>query len=104
MKSLRDHEGYLIMDHSQTEGVPDEVVVRLGLPAGAGKGVFETATFTCSHCQTVVIINPDRKRQRAYCRGCNHLLCDPCGAERALTGVCRTFEQKIDLFLASKGD
>jgi hypothetical protein len=99
VKSLRSHEGYLMIDHSQTMGVPDEVVVSQGLPAGAGKGLFEAPTFTCSHCQTIVIINPNRTRERAYCRGCDHLLCDPCGAERAKTFKCRTYNQLVDEYL-----
>jgi hypothetical protein len=95
-KSLREHEGYLMMDHRQSAPVPDSIVIANGLPAGAGRGLFESATYTCSHCQTVVILNPDRKRERSYCRGCNHLICDPCAAIRAQTLTCKTFEQVID--------
>jgi len=88
-----------MMDHSQTIGIPDELVIQCGLPLGSGKGLFEAPSFTCKHCQSVVVMNPNRQRERAYCRGCDHLLCDACGAERALTGQCKTFDQKIDEFL-----
>lgn len=99
MRRLQDLEGYLLIDNRASPGVPDEVNQEFDLPVGAGRGVFECATFTCSHCQRVVIINPKRNRERAYCRGCDHLLCDGCGAERARTGLCRTFKQVIDEIL-----
>jgi hypothetical protein len=104
IKSLRSHEGYLMLDHTNNQGIPDELVVASGLPLGAGKGLFEAPTFTCHHCQTIVIINPNRTRERAYCRGCDHLLCDACGAERARTGKCRPFNQVIDEYLTSIGE
>jgi hypothetical protein len=96
MTSLRSHEGELLLDHSDSPGISDEDAVLAGLPIGAGRRRFEAPTYTCSHCQYVVILNPKRNRDRAYCRGCDHLLCDACGAERARTGVCRTFKQLID--------
>jgi hypothetical protein len=100
MRSLRDTEGYFMLDHRHADPVPDPDVHRAGLPPGAGRGLFEAPTFTCSHCQRVVVMNPDRKRERAYCRGCDHLLCDDCGAIRAKTGVCKTWKQVIDELMA----
>lgn len=102
MKSLRDHEGYLCIDHRNSPGVPDEIAVPMGLPIGSGKGVFEAPTFTCKHCQSVGIIDPKRKNGMAYyCKGCSHLICDVCGAEKVRTGVCKTFDQRVDEFLNS---
>jgi hypothetical protein len=98
--SLRSHEGYFMLDHTQTENVPDSLVISVGLPAGAGKGLFEAPTYTCSHCQAIVVLNPKRNRERAYCRGCDHNICDGCGAIRAQTGKCKTFKQVIDEILA----
>lgn len=98
-RNLRSHEGYFVMDHRASPGVPDQVIVAAGLPVGAGRGVFEAPTFTCKHCQTVVIMNPDRKRERAYCRGCDHLICDACGSVRAQSGECKTFDRVIDEML-----
>ncbi len=89
-----------MMDHRHAEPVPDEAIRQAGLPDGAGRGLFEAPSFTCSHCNRVVIMNPDRKRERAYCRGCDHLICDECGAKRAATGECKTFKQVVDEFLA----
>ena len=103
MNTLRSHEGYLLIDHRNSPGVPDSLAVPLGLPPGAGCGVFEAPTYTCKHCQRVVVMNPDRKRARAYCRGCDHLICDPCGAIRAVTFECRTFDQVIDQHLQNLG-
>lgn len=89
-----------MMDHRESPGVPDELVVKSELPAGAGKGLFEAPSYTCKHCQRIVVMNPKRNRERAYCRGCDHLICDDCGAERARTGLCRTFDQVVDEMLA----
>lgn len=56
----------------------------------------EVPTYTCSHCQAVVVLNPARKRERTHCMGCNHLICDNCAAIKAQTSVCRTFAQIVD--------
>lgn len=96
MLSQRQQEGYLLLDHRHTMGVPDEVVVANGLPVGSGRGLFEAPTYTCSHCQTVVVMNPDRKRERVHCRGCDHLICDACGVAKAAGAKCRTMKQVID--------
>lgn len=95
--SKRSHEGYLLVDNRGGPGISDEAMLQQGLPVGSGRGVFEAPTYTCSHCQTVVIINPLRSRERSYCPKCDHYLCDNCGAVRALNGgQCRTFRQIIE--------
>lgn len=63
---------------------------------GATKGFFEAPTFGCSHCQAVVVMNPLRNRERAYCTGCDRYLCDNCGAARAKTGICLPYIKFID--------
>ena len=106
MNSLRSHEGYFLMDHRNSPGVPDSVVVQEGLLPGAGRGVFESATFTCSHCQVVVVLNPDRSRDRGYCRKCDHLICDGCETAKAASGGdCNSFKRLVDVLLnnAAKG-
>lgn len=82
----RAHEGELFMDHRASPGLPEEWVrkymPRLD-PRLVGEGtVFEAPTMGCAHCQTVVIMNPDRKRSRAYCFQCNRYICDTCDAAR----------------------
>jgi hypothetical protein len=67
-----------------------------GLPPEAAKGVFEAPTYTCSHCQVVVVLNPKRSRERAYCRRCDHYICDACGALRGLGQPCVTYKQIVD--------
>jgi hypothetical protein len=96
MKSKRSNEGYLLLDNRNGPGIPDEMMVRQGLPPGSGRGVFEAPTYTCSHCNAVVILNPNRQRERAYCRGCDHYICDACGIERALRMRCKTWAQRVD--------
>lgn len=100
LNSQRRHEGYLLIDNRVNEGIPDEVVrAAFGsdMPAFAGRGLFEAATYNCSHCQGLVVINPLRTRERAYCTGCDRRLCDGCGAIRAASGgECRNFERVIE--------
>ena len=97
-KSKRSNEGYLMLDHSNSPGLDEKVIHEMGddLPLNAGRGKFEAPTYTCSHCQTVSILNPLRKRERVYCTGCDHYICDTCGAIRVKTGKCKTFLQIAD--------
>jgi hypothetical protein len=98
MKSKRSHEGYLMIDNRESPGVSDEIGLAISpkLPLGFGKGMFEAPTVTCSHCQTVVVLNPGRTRDRPYCAKCDHYICDICSGVMAYTGVCKTFEQIIN--------
>src|SRR6202142_218659 len=96
MLTKRSLEGYMLMDNSQSPGVPDSVMVRDGLPRGSGFIKFESATITCSHCETVVILNPDRSRPKGYCKGCDHYLCDNCEAKRFLGEPCYPWKARIE--------
>ncbi len=90
-------DGYLMIDHRATYmPVPEDVLRQCNLPPQAGKGLFETRTYTCSHCEYIVIMNPERTRERAYCRGCDSYICDACGAKRALDFTCKTYKQIAD--------
>lgn len=89
MLSKRSQEGYLQIDHRACAGVTD-------LPVQSGQN-FESATITCSHCQRVVVLNPDRSRSRGYCPKCDHYVCDECEVSRVASGgICRPFKQVID--------
>lgn len=91
MNSKRSHEGYLMIDNRAAEALI------AGVPPGMQIGnFFEAPTLTCSHCQTVLIVNPLRNRERAYCTGCDHYLCDICGAARASDGKCKPFRQLVE--------
>lgn len=85
-----------MIDHRYSPGISPELLKACDMPMEAGRGFFEAATYTCSHCQRVVIINPLRNRDRAYCRKCDHYICDQCGAVMAATLECKTFKQIID--------
>lgn len=68
-----------------------------GIPVGTGTAVhFEADTYTCSHCQAVVVMNPERKRARYKCYGCNHHICDNCAAEMASGAQCVPFAKKVE--------
>lgn len=85
--SKRTLEGYLLIDHRAGGGLDG--------PLRAGT-MFESATVTCSHCQTQVVLRPDRSRERGYCPKCDHYVCDGCEAIRVQTGACVTFKQIMD--------
>lgn len=96
LKSLKRHEGYLLIDNRVSEGVSDQMAVTNGLPVGAGRGLFEAATYTCNHCEAIVVIEPKRTRERGYCRGCDHMICDSCAFIRSQTHECVTMQRLID--------
>jgi len=107
MSSKLAKDGYLLIDHRASHmPVPEDMLHKVGLPAQAGKGLFETKTYTCSHCQYIVIMNPERTRERGYCRGCDSYICDPCAAKRAKDFSCKTYAQTLDeaITRAQKGD
>lgn len=93
MKTKRSQEGYLLIDHRAGGGLgPNDP----GIPVPA-HATFESATLTCSHCQRVVVLRPDRTRSRGYCPKCDHYICDSCEAARVANGgLCRTFNQIIE--------
>ena len=90
--SKRSQEGYLLIDNRYGDGIENRQSDVPELQAGA---VFESATVTCSHCQRIVVLNPNRTRERAWCRKCDNYVCDGCAGAAAL-GKCKTFEQIID--------
>lgn len=86
-----------MLDNRAGPGISDELAVAAGMPVGAGRGLFEAPTYTCSHCQAVVVLNPLRNRERAYCSKCSHHICDRCGVARVANGgICKPVKQLID--------
>jgi len=67
----------------------------------------ERDTFTCAHCNAVVIVPPqaDPSALGGFCRQCMAHICGPC----ADAGACRPFEQQLatmeqrDRFLRAVG-
>ena len=96
MTTLRSHEGWMYIDNRHSTGVDDATMVAMGYPVGAGKGLYESATYTCNHCQRVVILEPRRTRERAFCRKCSSRICDGCETIRAKTFECKPMAQVID--------
>ena len=97
-RSKRSHEGVVVLDNRDSPGISSELTHNTNLPPGTGQGFAELPTFTCSHCQHVVVMNSARTRSRGYCRKCDHYICDACEAEKVLSGgVCVTYKQKLDV-------
>jgi hypothetical protein len=84
--------GYLEVDNRQAGDLPPGVARH-----------FEADTYTCTHCSTVVVMNPQRVRERYKCRGCSHHICDPCAAKRAAGEGCKTMAQLFDEEMAKAG-
>lgn len=82
MLTKRSLEGYLLIDHRNAPGAG-------AVAAGA---TFESATVTCSHCHRIVVLNPDRSRERHHCRRCDHYICDQC----ATGGGCLPMNAVLD--------
>lgn len=76
--------------------VDDATMVALGYVPGSGRGVYESATYTCSHCNCVVVIEPKRTRERGYCRKCDQRICDPCNALKAMNFECLPMKKLAD--------
>lgn len=77
------YEGYLLIDHSASPGLPADVARRAGYdPKAVGEGsTYETATMSCRHCRVSVVKNPLRTRPRNSCEKCDYrYICDHCAA------------------------
>lgn len=96
MGSKLAKEGYFMADHRDSPGLSPVMEHAAGLPPGAGHGMFEAPTYTCSHCCRVVIMRPDRRRDRAWCAKCDRYICDGCGAAMTLLGECRSIDRIVD--------
>lgn len=84
MSSLKRTEGYLLIDHRASPGVPEDIARKNGFdPKLMGEGkILETATIHCVHCKGTVVKNPMRIRDRGYCPKCDGYICDHCDAKR----------------------
>ncbi len=86
-----------------TDGLPrglgyleiDQRAVPAELPAGVPRH-FEADTYTCSHCEFVVVMHPMRVRERYKCKSCNHHICDGCAAKAFAGEPCLTYARKIE--------
>lgn len=76
IKRVRGGRGYLLNDNRASGGVLEEC-----------------STLTCIHCNSVVILNPLRQRERGFCRKCNAYVCDTVGCN----AECNPMEQMVML-------
>jgi hypothetical protein len=101
----RTHEGYLMVDHRASPGLPPDVARKMGYQADAvGEGtLYEAPTLGCPHCGACVVLNPDRKRPRNHCQKCHRYICDGCAQIAAHPDyVHRTFAEMVDMVQAGK--
>lgn len=98
MRSKRRREGYLMIDHRFSPGVDAELIKASGLDAPiVGPGaLFESATVRCCHCGTVVILNPDRSRERGHCKRCDHYVCDNPLCHRDCTPINKQIDEMLN--------
>lgn len=103
MFTQKSREGYLLMDHQASPGLPRPMVEKTGLADQLGEGKkLELATLTCGHCKTVAIKNPMRIRERGHCYKCNHYICDGCAVAFKETLICRPWDQVVNELLDGK--
>jgi hypothetical protein len=65
--------------------------------AVTGGGEHVIPTLTCAHCNTVVLLNPARTRERAHCRRCSSYICDRPGCR----AECNPTDEGIELAFAN---
>lgn len=99
MSSLKRKEGYLMVDHRASPGLPADFYEKCyGIPSTglARQSLYESAVATCAHCNTSVILNPLRTRARGYCPKCDDYICDnpACAAQSAVEH--KSFSQLLD--------
>lgn len=97
MPSLKQHAGYLVVDHTNSPGIrPEDVAHVPGVLAVPGGGLLERDVKMCSHCQRGILLEPLRTRDRGYCGKCDKYVCDGCEAIRVKTGACVPMAKKFD--------
>ena len=88
MSSLKRHEGYLYISNRFNPAISGNK----DFPAIPQDSVYECLTITCAHCNTVVILRPDRKRERGYCSKCDKYICDNPACHQG----CFSFDKLLD--------
>ena len=65
------------------------------------KATTESDTFTCFHCQRIVMVPPlcaANDMPGAMCWGCGGLICNECDAERQRTNTCNHIEKQLEVW------
>lgn len=89
MTSKRRMEGTLIIDHRAGEPGPSM------LGPNTRRGLYESATVTCSHCHAQVVLRPNRTRERVWCWKCDKYVCDKCAVLMKVHG-CKPLNKLLD--------
>ena len=97
-----NREGYLLIDHRASPGINQAEVEHFrslghNIPLSPEGTIRELGTKSCAHCGGVVVLNPERTRDRGHCYKCNKYLCDPC----AIHGDCRPIMALADAMVGS---
>ncbi len=100
-----ESEGYLEIDHRESPGFTPEQARqgRFGKTMPLGSKRFQFGTYKCCGCEAMVIVRPERTRQRTWCRKCDAYMCDGCALAFKITGVHKPFKQIIDEWAAKAG-
>ena len=88
-------EGYMMIDHRASPGLPENFMRNLGFNAptsGEGK-LLETAIAVCCHCNTGVVLNPLRQRDRNHCTKCDAYVCDNPACHKDCTPFSKILDQ-----------
>ncbi len=86
MSSLLRLAGELTIDHRASPGTR-------AVPEGK---LLEVPTYTCGHCQVIVVMNAARQRAREVCLNCMAVVCDPCHGADICTPFIQIAEQSAD--------
>lgn len=93
---LKGGKGYLTVDNRAAPEAlrfpTGEGGAHLVIPAGQR---LEVATLTCGHCNRTVVLNPQRTRERSFCRRCAWFVCDLPGCQP--DNGCASIEQMLEL-------
>lgn len=99
MRQKSYQEGVMLIDHTNSPGLPDNLISIPGLPrrisAPAGKKI-ELKIATCSHCNIGIILNPDRVRPRGHCVKCHHYICDKPGCNVECVPLVKVLEDIME--------
>lgn len=99
--SIARSEGWLMIDHSNSPGIPEDLArqwAAQGTVVRPGTGKLEAASYTCPHCNSIVVKNPRRTRPREICRKCMAVVCD----RASCVLECQPFEVLIERVSSGK--
>ncbi len=101
MFSKTELEGYLEIDHRESPGFTPEQAkeARWGKTMPVGSKQFKLVTYKCCGCEAMIVVRPERTRERTWCRACDAFMCDGCAWALKITGNHKPMQQIIDEFM-----